>query len=99
MTRGIHWRVGNGESVRVFGDKWMPRPWFFKHISSPSFHGDATVSQLILPSRAWDKVKVREWFLNFEVPDILRIPVGSRAWADVWVWHFDFGCILCEKWV
>jgi hypothetical protein len=26
---GLFWRIGNGENMRMWGDKWVPRPTTF----------------------------------------------------------------------
>jgi hypothetical protein len=29
LTGGLLWRVGNGESINIWGDKWLPSPTTF----------------------------------------------------------------------
>ena len=48
IQRGAKWRVGNGNSIKLWGDKWLPS------LTAPSLQGplpaelqDATVSSLI----------------------------------------------------
>ena len=56
IRRGAKWRVGNGESIKLWGDKWLPL------LQSPSLHSplmaelqNATVSSLINTStRQWN---------------------------------------------
>ena len=33
--KGLRWRIGNGEQVKVYQSKWLPRPDTFKLISPP----------------------------------------------------------------
>lgn len=50
VQRGYRWQVGNGESLRVWHDKWLPTPSTFK-ITSPPVGSplDVRVSTLIDP--------------------------------------------------
>lgn len=48
LNAGLRWRLGNGASISVKHDKWVPRPHSFKVILPPSTLSDnATVSVLI----------------------------------------------------
>jgi len=29
LERGLFWRVGNGDSIRIWGDKWVALPTLF----------------------------------------------------------------------
>ena len=48
VKKGIRWNVGNGDSIRVWGDKWLPSPSTFR-ITSPRqlLHVETRVSELI----------------------------------------------------
>ena len=51
LKAGLRWRIGDGESVQIFEDRWIPRPHTFKTISTPlSLPENAKVSSLIHPS-------------------------------------------------
>lgn len=34
VCQGMHWQIGNGESVRVWRDKWLPTPFTYR-VGSP----------------------------------------------------------------
>lgn len=34
VRRGLRWRVGNGDKIRIWADKWLPTPSTFK-VTSP----------------------------------------------------------------
>ena len=56
IRQGAKWRVGNGESIKLWGNKWLPS------LQSPSFQSpftaeleNVTVSSLINPlTRQWN---------------------------------------------
>ena len=35
MKKGIWWQVGNGDSIRIWMDKWIPTPSTYKVVSPP----------------------------------------------------------------
>ncbi|KAK2643437.1 hypothetical protein Ddye_025200 [Dipteronia dyeriana] len=35
MDKGIRWRVGNNKSIKIYNDRWIPRPPTFKVFSHP----------------------------------------------------------------
>ncbi|KAK4382048.1 hypothetical protein Sango_2910500 [Sesamum angolense] len=47
IEKGCRWLVGDGRSIRIWHDRWVPREYMFKVISPPSIlDRHATVSQL-----------------------------------------------------
>ena len=53
VKEGLRWRVGNGERIWVWEDKWLPLSSTFKVVSPNSFlHADTHVSELIDPTSA-----------------------------------------------
>ncbi|CAL9002974.1 unnamed protein product, partial [Prunus brigantina] len=82
---------GNGKSVKIWGDRWLPKPISFQ-ISSPAVtgHADALVSELIDPSmHQWREDLVYTWFGAQEASCILTIPLSFRGPADRLVWHYE----------
>ena len=56
---GLRWRIGNGESVKVWGDKWLPNPTTVKVVSPRGFmHHDTKVGELINKEEAYWKPEV-----------------------------------------
>ena len=82
------WKVGDGSTIRVYWDKWIPRNSPSK-ISSPQkiAPGDVRVAYLInQDTKQWDGVKIDHLFLPFEAAKIKSIPLCTTNQADCIVW-------------
>ena len=38
VKRGMRWQIGSGEGVRVWCDKWVPKPTTYKIVTSKDFY-------------------------------------------------------------
>jgi len=88
---GLKWRIDNGDSVRVWGDKWLPTPSTYK-VSSPRLflHPDTRVGELINKEEAcWNSEVVDNLFLPHEAEVIKGIPISTRLPDDKQIWAFD----------
>lgn len=89
MQKDMKWRVGNGESILLWSDKWLPSPASQK-ILSPTDH--------ILPNDAKDRAHVdlekKEWHAQLvrqvlgaeEVDLVLGIPLSLHLPQDCCIW-------------
>ena len=68
IKKGAIWRVGNGENIRIYQDRWLPAPQYLNIQSPPLFYGyDAQVSVLIdKESHCWIKDAVDNNFVPLE---------------------------------
>ncbi|KAK3187995.1 hypothetical protein Dsin_027556 [Dipteronia sinensis] len=89
LDAGMRWRVGNGSSITIYKDRWIPRPSTFKIISNPKLGRNAKVECLISPSGGWDLQKINCNFDKEDVKEILSIPLGSGKTEDIMLWHCD----------
>ncbi|ONK71109.1 uncharacterized protein A4U43_C04F4810 [Asparagus officinalis] len=64
LQMGMRWRVGDGTQIRLKVDKWIPQPHTFRVISHNAIPENATVADLILPSRAWNVELIRRLFFD-----------------------------------
>ena len=82
---GSSWRIGDGSSVMIRGDKWLLGLHSSKVISPKKFFPrNAKVCALITEnSVSWDEDWVRREFLPFEAREILSIPLSSCQSVDV----------------
>jgi hypothetical protein len=63
LKQGIIWRVGDGESIRIWRDNWLPRHYGLKPIGSMRRCRLRRVSHLIdQSSNCWDEAAVRRFF-------------------------------------
>lgn len=89
IEKGIIWRIGDGEDVRVWGDKWIPIPLTFSiqtlvHI----LQADANVKDLIdTDTKAWKTSLVNEVFWEDEAEAILNIPLSPLQAKDRRIWR------------
>lgn len=76
--------IGNGESVQMWKDRWLPIPYSFKVVSSRTLQADVDlVSNLIDKElKIWDIAKVKSIFLPHKVEVILGIPISLRLPND-----------------
>ncbi|XP_018806584.2 uncharacterized mitochondrial protein AtMg00310-like [Juglans regia] len=76
------WRVGNGKSVKVWKDKWVPIPSTFQiqspiTILEPNATGDVLIDE---ESKTWRKEHVHDVFRQEEAHCICSIPIRDRGW-------------------
>jgi hypothetical protein len=89
IKEGYIWRIGNGESVKIWEDPWLPQLWDRK-VNSPR-NGNLLdrVSDLINPvTGSWDNQLVLDTFSGNEASLILSMPVNVNM-NDFISWHFD----------
>ena len=90
INYGLRWRLGNGESIRIWGDKWVPKPSTFMVSSLRLFMPqDMKVGELIDKEEAsWKIGVVDALFLPHEVEAIKAIPISSNLPEDkqIWAW-------------
>ncbi|CAL9022256.1 unnamed protein product [Prunus brigantina] len=89
FQKGLRWRVGNGLSIKVYTDKWIPAPSLFKIMSHPQLPLSTRVCDLFTPSGQWNVPLVKQVFWDQEVEAILQIPLVSLAHHDCLIWHYE----------
>ena len=80
IRRGMVWRVGTGEKVKIKEDRWLPDKTNGLVISSLSqVVAETKVSSLIDQDQVrWNEEVVRYLFLPHEADSILAIPLSLR---------------------
>lgn len=81
LVRGSRWVVEDGWTIRIWLDRWLPRPNTFKILLAPPpelIH--MKVEKLINTStRVWHTDLLSEFFSLDEVSLILSLPISFRA--------------------
>lgn len=77
IKKGAKWRVGNGENILIYRDRWLPDPQQANIQSLPTFYGyDAQVAVLIDKERScWIEDAVDNNFLPHDARMIKSIPL------------------------
>lgn len=85
LKEGIIWRVGNGESIRIWHDPWLPRGTTRAPNSHQGRHILTKVSELIdQETMSWDTELVNQTFSAEDAKVILNIP---SVMILMIIWH------------
>ena len=81
IRKGMVWRIGTREAIRIKDDRWLPRCANCSVISPlPSLDPDVKVSTLIdQDTIAWKTKAVQQLFLPHEAKIIFGIPLSIRC--------------------
>ena len=85
MHNGLRWRVGTGEKIKIWKDRWLPSPSTYKVVSlSHILDENATVdSQICEDTKKWNFALLNRIFLPHEVETIQAIPLSNCKPNDV----------------
>lgn len=89
VKRGVRWKVGNGQKIKVLADNWIVRNSNLKQLIPDLLNiGDITVSNLLrLEEESWDEELIKAIFWEEDYEDILQIPVAAHGIVDIRVWN------------
>ena len=84
----MRWQVGDGKSVWIWKDKWIPTPSTFRVISPRTLLPLDQIDDILIDADRgiWRADLVRVLFKNFEAKTILSIPLSIRMPRDKIVW-------------
>ncbi|KAK3231649.1 hypothetical protein Dsin_003530 [Dipteronia sinensis] len=89
LEAGLWWRIGDGSSVSIYRDRWLPRPLTFKIVSPPTLAVASKVQVLKNPNGCWNEGLIRESFWPEEADMILSTPCSIFKAPDSLMWHYD----------
>ncbi|VVA24595.1 PREDICTED: reverse mRNAase [Prunus dulcis] len=76
---GFVGRVGNGNSIRLFHNKWIPKPFTFKTLMNNGLNWDAKVADLFTSSGSWNLPILDTSFCKEDCDAIASIDLGFVA--------------------
>jgi hypothetical protein len=88
LKEGLVWRVGNGENIKIWGDRWLPSPTTYG-IQSPVhiLESEARVCDLIDQDLQWWNIPlIRAVFMEEEVEKICGTAICPRTQHDRVIW-------------
>ena len=88
IMQGMRWQVGNGQSICVWKDKWLPTQPTYQVISPRTLLPENVKADFLIDAEhgCWIANLVRELFINFEAETILSIPLSISMPLDRLVW-------------
>ncbi|KAL0452006.1 UNVERIFIED_CONTAM: hypothetical protein Slati_1178700, partial [Sesamum latifolium] len=90
LFAGIRWQVGDGRSIPILGQPWLPRPTTFQLIARPtSMSEDSKMASLILPSNEWNVSLIKAEFHPMDVDCILSSKLHEQRTRDQLIWHYE----------
>lgn len=83
IQEGSMWKIGNGQSVQVNCNKWLPQPPLFK----PGANTNMKVADLIHhQTMQWNHLLLQATFMQSTQEDILSIPLSNTHARDRLYW-------------
>ena len=88
VKKGRKWRVGNGKSIQIWFEDWLPSNSYPKILSTahPPWEGTKVSTLIVEDLGEWNSEVVRQLFSVEEVDMILSIPLSKRLLEDRMVW-------------
>lgn len=97
LKEGVIKRVGNGQSINVWCDPWIPRKWDRLPIKRKGNVVISTVAELIDPiTGCWDENLVKEIFWHVDANQILAIPLRDGM-DDYYAWFYESKGVFTVK--
>ncbi|KAL3498891.1 hypothetical protein ACH5RR_041623 [Cinchona calisaya] len=82
-------RVGDGKSIRIWEDRWLPNSSTGRVSTEKPIGCEVVlVSQLINGFR-WNQELIRSMFNDEDTKSILEIPISLRRYKDTFFWMFS----------
>ncbi|KAL0007018.1 hypothetical protein SO802_008520 [Lithocarpus litseifolius] len=91
IKKGAIWRIGDGQSVDIWADSWLPRKYSPRVLSlRPEIMIGAKVCSLIdMEQKQWRTEVLDNMMLRFEVEIIRTIPLCRTNQLDVLTWPYN----------
>ncbi|KAF5466911.1 hypothetical protein F2P56_016793 [Juglans regia] len=88
LKEGLRWRVGDGQMINIWGQRWLPTPSSFSVQSpNPFLNTCVKVKDLMLEGRkVWNEGFIKSIFSEEEADMIISIPLSKRDVGDRMIW-------------
>jgi hypothetical protein len=87
LNKGGLWTVGNGETINIWQDNWLPRQNGHKVWSNQGNANQTWVKDLFVPNtKIWDRHIISSIFNHFEAEQITQIPTNGTISHDEFTW-------------
>lgn len=103
LKKGWRWNVGNGASIDIWKDPWLPRSLSFKVLSRPPladspYSNVHYVSELINgTTHEWNIPLLKSLFSDLDVETILSVPISYHGLADKGLLHYTSNGMFSVK--
>ena len=90
MNSGYRWQVGDGKSIDIWIDRWLPRPSTFRVLTPPAqLPANTRVESLIDQENGdWNLDLIHQTFLQDDATSILSIPLSRHKPQDRMIWAY-----------
>jgi hypothetical protein len=87
LKKGGLWNIGNGESINIWHDGWLPRQQGHKVWTPKGDNTQQWVKELMIPETRWrNRQLINTIFMPFEVEQISQIPITNISRNDEFTW-------------
>ncbi|KAK1645940.1 hypothetical protein QYE76_063745 [Lolium multiflorum] len=98
IKEGIITRVGNGKSVNIWRDNWLPRDYNLKVTPGKTNTRVRRVNQLLRNgSNEWNEDLVKKVCYSQDVKWILKLKLPITACEDLVAWHYEQSGVFSVK--
>ncbi|KAF4402836.1 hypothetical protein G4B88_010288 [Cannabis sativa] len=87
LKEGARWRVGNGRKIKVWEDKWLPRPHESTLSKFPDIPPQTKLHKFITWDGEWNREEMTKHFHEDDIPWIQGIPIDLYMEDDL-IWPF-----------
>ena len=88
ISKGMRWRIGDGKSINIYNDNWLPGKGSAKVVSPyvPTLEGAQVVALINPDSMTWNQNMLQQHFLSFKADRIKTIPLCWTIQNDCLIW-------------
>lgn len=99
IQKGGCWRIGNGQTIKIWEDHWIPSHNGYKIISPNRGNPDIQVVKdlFLQDDSGWDTKLIEENFLKIDADSITPLPIINTDNKDEYMWMHEQNSIYSVK--